>query len=38
MLHTRDALDSDLTLDTNADDLAALDLSLVHPMTGSVYI
>ena len=38
VLHTRDALDSDLTLDSNADDLAALDLSLVHPMTGPVYI
>ncbi len=36
--HTRDALDSDLTLDSNADDLAALDLNLVHPMTGPVHI
>lgn len=36
--HTRDALDSDLTLDSNADDLAAVDLNLVHPMTGPVYI
>ncbi|MGF1476861.1 MAG: acetamidase/formamidase family protein [Geminicoccaceae bacterium] len=35
---TRDALDSDLTLDSNADDLAALDLNLVHPMTGPVHI
>ena len=38
VLHTRDALDSDLTLDSNADDLAALDLNLVHPMTGPVHI
>jgi len=38
VLHTRDALDSDLTLDSNADDLAALDLSLVHPMTGTFLI
>ena len=38
VLHTRDALDSDLTLDSNADDLAAVDLNLVHPMTGPVYI
>ncbi|MGH6924518.1 MAG: acetamidase/formamidase family protein [Propylenella sp.] len=38
VFHTRDALDSDLTLDSNADDMAALDLNLVHPMTGPVYI
>ena len=36
--HTRDALDSDLTFDSNADDLAAVDLNLVHPMTGPVHI
>jgi formamidase len=36
--HTRDALDTDLTLDSNADDLAAVDLNLVHPMTGPVHI
>ena len=35
---TRDALDADLTLDSVADDLAALDLNLVHPMTGPVAI
>jgi len=38
VFHTRDALDSDLTLDSNADDMAALDLNLVHPMTGPVFI
>ena len=38
VLHTRDAFDSDLRLDSNADDLAALDLNLVHPMTGPVSI
>jgi len=38
VLHTRDALDSDLDLESNADDLAALDLNLVHPMTGPVHI
>jgi len=38
VFHTRDALDSDLTLDSNADDLAALDLNLVHPLTGPVHI
>ena len=38
VFHTRDALDTDLTLDSNADDLAAVDLNLVHPMTGPVAI
>jgi len=38
IFHTRDALDSDLALDSVADDLAAIDLNLVHPMTGPVYI
>jgi len=38
VFHTRDALDSDLTLESNADDLAAIDLNLVHPMTGPVHI
>ena len=38
LFHTRDALDSDLTLDSVADDLAAVDLNLVHPMTGPVHI
>ena len=38
VLHARDALDSDLTLDSVAADLAAVDLNLVHPMTGPVFI
>ncbi len=38
VFHTRDALDSDLNLGSNADDLAAVDLNLVHPMTGPVFI
>lgn len=38
VFETRDALDSDLTLDSNADDVGALDLSGVHPMTGPVSI
>ncbi len=38
VFHTRDALDSDLGLDSVADDLAAVDLNLVHPMTGPVHI
>jgi formamidase len=36
--HTRDALDSDLTYGSNADDVTAVDLNLVHPMTGPVHI
>ncbi len=38
IFHTRDALDTDLTLDSIADDVTALDLNLVHPMTGPVSI
>jgi formamidase len=38
IFYTRDALDSDLALDSVADDLAAIDLNLVHPMTGPVYV
>ena len=38
VFETRDALDSDLTLGSNADDVAALDLNLVHPLTGPVFI
>lgn len=35
---TRDALDSEFRLDSVADDLATVDLGLVHPMTGPVSI
>lgn len=38
VFETRDALDADLALDSKAEDLAALDLNLVHPMTGPVSI
>jgi formamidase len=38
IFETRDALDSDLKLDSTADDVTALDLNLVHPMTGPVHI
>lgn len=38
VFETRDAIDSDLDLESNADDLAAVDLNLAHPMTGPVYI
>jgi formamidase len=38
VFHTRDALDSEFRLDSTADDLATVDLGLVHPMTGPVAI
>ena len=38
VLHTRDALDSEFTLNSIPDDLATVDLGLVHPMTGPVTI
>ncbi len=38
VFETRDALDSDLALDSVADDVTAVDLNLVHPMTGPVHI
>ena len=38
VFETRDALDSDLTLDSVAEDVTAVDLNLVHPMTGPVHI
>jgi formamidase len=38
VFETRDALDSDLTLESVADDVTAVDLNLVHPMTGPVHI
>ncbi len=38
VFETRDALDSDLNIDSVPDDVAAVDLNLIHPMTGPVYI
>ena len=38
ILHSRDALDSQFTLNSIADDLSTVDLGLVHPMTGPIYI
>jgi formamidase len=38
VFETRDAIDTDLGLDSTADDVTALDLNLVHPMTGPVHI
>ena len=35
---TRDALDSDLTIRSLPKDVLAVDLNLVHPMTGPVYV
>jgi formamidase len=38
VLETRDALDSDLTFTSTAQDVSAVNLNLVHPLTGPVYI
>ena len=38
VVHTRDALDSNLNINSQPKDVTAIDLNLVHPMTGPVYI
>lgn len=38
VVHTRDALDSNLTINSKPKDVTAIDLNLVHPMTGPIYI
>ena len=38
VFETRDALDSDLNINSSTDDVASVDLNLVHPMTGPVFI
>ena len=38
VIQTRDAFDSNLNLQSTAEDVTALDLNLVHPMTGPVFI
>lgn len=38
VLETRDAFDSNLNLQSTPQDVTALDLNLVHPMTGPVFI
>src|SRR5688572_6538032 len=38
VLETRDALDGQLTRDATRDDVAKLDLGLIHPLTGPVYV
>ncbi len=37
-VHTRDALDSNLTIDSEPKDVLAIDLNLIHPMTGPINI
>jgi formamidase len=38
IIETRDAFDSNLTLQSTAEDVTALDLNLVHPMTGPIFV
>ena len=38
VLETRDALDSDLTFNSKPQDVAAVNLNLVHPLTGPVFV
>lgn len=38
IIQTRDAFDSNLNLQSTAEDVTALDLNLVHPMTGPIAI
>src|SRR5687767_3800581 len=38
VIQTRDAFDSNLNLESTAEDVTALDLNLVHPMTGPIFI
>lgn len=38
VVHTRDALDSNLNSNSQPKDVTAIDLNLVHPMMGPVYI
>lgn len=38
VVHTRDALDSNLNINSKPKDVTAVDLNLVHPMTGPIYI
>jgi formamidase len=38
VVHTRDALDSNLDINSKPKDVTAIDLNLIHPMTGPIYI
>ena len=37
-IYTRDAVDAELDINAKPKDVTAIDLSLVHPMTGPIYI
>lgn len=38
VVHTRDALDSNLTINSKPKDVTSIDVNLIHPMTGPIYI
>ena len=38
VVHTRDALDSNLNINSKPKDVTAIDTNLIHPMTGPIYI
>ena len=38
MVHTRDALDANLNINSLPKDVTAIDTNLIHPMTGPIYI
>ncbi len=38
VVHTRDALDSKLNIKSQPKDVTAIDVNLIHPMTGPIYI
>jgi formamidase len=38
VVHTRDALDAKLNINSVAKDVTAIDTNLIHPMTGPIYI
>lgn len=38
VVHTRDALDSNLNINSLPKDVTAIDTNLIHPMTGPIYI
>jgi formamidase len=38
VVDTRDAFDGQITADTTADDVGRVDLGVVHPLTGPVYV
>jgi formamidase len=38
VLETRDALDGVITADSTVDDMAKIELGLIHPLTGPVYV